>query len=61
MLKMSRNGVKSMLKVSIGKMFDKRYSLFGVSIIFCKVFFFFMKAVHFGEIERIISKQRVFE
>lgn len=60
MLKMSRNGVKSMLKVSVEKMFDKRYSLFGVSIIFCKVFFF-MKVVHFGEIERIISKQRVFE
>lgn len=47
MLKMSRNGVKSMLKVSVEKMFDKRYSLFGVSIIFCKVFFFLHESCAF--------------
>lgn len=29
MLKMSRNCEKSMLKVSVRKMFDKRYLLFG--------------------------------
>lgn len=44
MLKMSRNCEKSMLKVSVRKMFDKRYLLFGFYYI---LQVFFTKAVYF--------------